>query len=156
MVETMNDIGNRQPDSNAGCSKQKGVKNKQTRQLVLWIGALIVGAVLGIFGISWLDGLMNFIATVYTRLFQLLAVPTIALAVITTLASLGNQADTGKIFRHAITYTLLTTIAAAAVGLVSTSFLRNQAIYLQPWYRAVWRMFPKSWEKPAIMTIFLG
>lgn len=94
------------------------MKNKQTRQLVLWIGALIVGAVLGIFGISWLDGLMNFIATVYTRLFQLLAVPTIALAVITTLASLGNQADTGKIFRHAITYTLLTTIAAAAVGLV--------------------------------------
>ena len=93
MVETMNNIGNRQPDSNAGCSKQKGVKNKQTQQLVLWIGALIVGAVLGIFGISWLDSLMNFIATVYTRLFQLLAVPTIALAVITTLASLGNQAD---------------------------------------------------------------
>jgi hypothetical protein len=45
-------------------------------------------------------------------------VPTIALAVMTTLASLGNQADTGKIFRHAITYTLLTTFAAAAVGLV--------------------------------------
>ena len=114
-------MGNRQQDSNAGCSNQKGVKkvkNKQTRQLMLWIGALIVGAVLGMFGISWLDGLMNFIATVYTRLFQLLAVPTIALAVITTLASLGNQADTGKIFRHAITYTLLTTIAAAAVGLV--------------------------------------
>ena len=155
MVETMNNIRNRQPDSNAGCSKQKRVKNKQTRQLVLWIGALIVGAVLGMFGISWLDGLMNFIATVYTRLFQLLAVPTIALAVITTLASLGNQADTGKIFRHAITYTLLTTIAAAAVGWCSTiSFL--QAIYLQPWYRAVWQMFPKSWEKPAIMTIFLG
>ena len=41
MVETMNNIGNRQPDSNAGCSKEKGVKNKQTRQLVLWIGALI-------------------------------------------------------------------------------------------------------------------
>ena len=118
MGKTMNDMGNRQPDSNAGSSKQKGVKNKQTRQLALWIGALIVGAVLGMFGISWLDGLMNFIATVYTRLFQLLAVPTIALAVITTLASLGNQADTGKIFRHAITYTLLTTIAAAAVGLV--------------------------------------
>ena len=60
MVETKNNIGNRQPDSNAGCSKQKGVKNKQTRQLVLWIGALIVGAVLGIFGISWLDGEKQF------------------------------------------------------------------------------------------------
>lgn len=97
---------------------EKKKNKKQTRQLVLWIGALVVGAVLGMLGIGWLDALMNFIATVYTRLFQLLAVPTIALAVVTTLAMLGNQKDTGRIFRHAVTYTLLTTIAAAAVGLV--------------------------------------
>ena len=97
--------------------KKQG-KNKQTKQLTLWIGALILGAILGALGIEVLNGMMNFVATVYTRLFQLLAVPTIALAVITTLSSLGNQADTGKIFRHTIVYTLLTTIAAAAVGLV--------------------------------------
>lgn len=97
--------------------KKQG-KNKQTKQLALWIGALILGAILGALGIEVLNGMMNFVATVYTRLFQFLAVPTIALAVITTLSSLGNQADTGKIFRHAIVYTLLTTIAAAAVGLV--------------------------------------
>lgn len=97
--------------------KKQG-KNKQTKQLALWIGALILGAILGALGIEVLNGMMNFVATVYTRLFQLLAVPTIALAVITTLSSLGNQADTGKIFRHAIVYTLLTTIAAAAVELV--------------------------------------
>lgn len=97
--------------------KKQG-KNKQTKQLALWIGALILGAILGTLGIEVLNGMMNFVATVYTRLFQLLAVPTIALAVVTTLSSLGNQADTGKIFRHAIVYTLLTTIAAAAVGLV--------------------------------------
>ena len=97
--------------------KKQG-KSKQTKQLALWIGALILGAILGTLGIEVLNGMMNFVATVYTRLFQLLAVPTIALAVVTTLSSLGNQADTGKIFRHAIVYTLLTTIAAAAVGLV--------------------------------------
>ena len=97
--------------------KKQG-KNSQTKQLILWIGALILGAILGALGIEVLNGMMNFVATVYTRLFQLLAVPTIALAVVTTLSSLGNQADTGKIFRHAIVYTLLTTIAAAAVGLV--------------------------------------
>ena len=97
--------------------KEQG-KNKQNKQLALWIGALILGAILGTLGIEVLNGMMNFVATVYTRLFQLLAVPTIALAVVTTLSSLGNQADTGKIFRHAIVYTLLTTIAAAAVGLV--------------------------------------
>lgn len=97
--------------------KKQG-KNKHNKQLALWIGALILGAILGALGIEVLNGMMSFVATVYTRLFQLLAVPTIALAVVTTLSSLGNQADTGKIFRHAIVYTLLTTIAAAAVGLV--------------------------------------
>lgn len=97
--------------------KKQG-NSKQNKQLALWIGALILGAILGTLGIEVLNGMMNFVATVYTRLFQLLAVPTIALAVVTTLSSLGNQADTGKIFRHAIVYTLLTTIAAAAVGLV--------------------------------------
>lgn len=61
---------------------------------------------------------MDFIAAVYVRLFQLLAVPTIVLAVITTLVSLGRGQGAGRIFRHTLTYTLLTTIAAAAVGLL--------------------------------------
>ena len=84
------------------------------KNTILWIGALVVGAVLGLLGISWLDEVMNFVATVYTRLFQLLAVPTIVLAVITTFASKGS----GRIFGRTLTYTLLTTIAAAAVGAI--------------------------------------
>jgi Na+/H+-dicarboxylate symporter len=82
---------------------------------VLWISALIVGAMLGLIGLEWLDDVMNFVATVYTRLFQLLAVPTIVLAVITTFATFGSKGS-GRIFGHTLTYTLLTTLAAAAVG----------------------------------------
>lgn len=93
-------------------------RRKQHRQLLLWIGALVVGCLLGLVGAKWLNELMTFIATVYTRLFQLVAVPTIVLAVITTLARFGEQKDTGRIFAHAVTYTLLTTITAAAVGLI--------------------------------------
>ena len=81
----------------------------------LWIGALVVGAVLGLLGQDWLNGLMDFVATVYTRLFQLLAVPTIVLAVITTFATFGSKGS-GRIFGHTLIYTLLTTIVAAAVG----------------------------------------
>lgn len=88
------------------------------KQLVIWIGALIVGAILGYLGVAWLNEVFDFIATVYTRLFQFVAVPTIALAVITTLSSLGAQQDTGRIFRHTLTYTLLTTFASAIVGLL--------------------------------------
>lgn len=85
------------------------------KNIVLWIGALIVGAVLGVLGIHWLDVLMEFIATVYTRLFQLLAVPTIVLAVITTFATFGSKGS-GRIFGRTLFYTLLTTFAAAVVG----------------------------------------
>ena len=88
------------------------------KQMLIWIGALIVGAILGLLQIGWLDDVMNFVATVYVRLFQLLAVPTIVLAVTTTLASLGNGQNVGRIFRHTVTYTLLTTFAAALVGLL--------------------------------------
>ena len=76
-----------------------------------------MGAILGILGIAWLDEAMNFVATIYTRLFQLLAVPTIVLAVITTFATFGSKGS-GKIFGRTLSYTLLTTFAAAAVGAV--------------------------------------
>jgi len=106
------------------------------KKAFLWIGALIVGATLGTFGIAWLDEVMNFVATVYTRLFQLLAVPTIVLAVITTFATFGSKGS-GRIFGHTLTYTLLTTFAAAAVGavlyvVVAPSNLPAEAINPQP------------------------
>ncbi|MCR5573642.1 MAG: dicarboxylate/amino acid:cation symporter [Bacteroidaceae bacterium] len=85
------------------------------KKTLIWIGALVIGAILGTLGISWVDEVMNFVATVYTRLFQLLAVPTIVLAVITTFATFGSKGS-GRIFAHTLTYTLLTTFAAAAVG----------------------------------------
>ena len=87
------------------------------KNTILWISALVIGAVLGLLGVDWLDASMNFVATVYTRLFQLLAVPTIVLAVITTFATFGSKGS-GRIFGHTLTYTLLTTFAAAAVGAV--------------------------------------
>ena len=95
----------------------KSRQNGQGKQFVLWFLALIVGAGLGWLNIGPLNELFNFIATVFTRLFQFIAVPTIALAVITTLAALGAKKETGRIFAQAVTYTLLTTISAAAGGL---------------------------------------
>ena len=96
--------------------RQNRPKN-QGRQFALWFGALILGGILGWLGIQPLNELFNFVATVFTRLFQFIAIPTIFLAVITTLAELGGNKETGRIFMHAVTYTLLTTICAAAIGL---------------------------------------
>lgn len=85
------------------------------KKTIIWIGALVVGALLGFLGIAWLNDVMDFVATVYTRLFQLLAVPTIVLAVITTFATFGSKGS-GRIFGRTLIYTLLTTFTAAAVG----------------------------------------
>ena len=111
-------------------------KTKQVRQLLLWAGALAVGAVAGWLGIGWLNEVFDFVAAVYTRLFQLVAVPTIALAVVTTLSSLGGRKETGRIFGHTLTYTLLTTVAAAAVGLVLFVVVKPENLPVETWEQA--------------------
>lgn len=99
-----------------------------SRQMLVWIAALFLGFVIGQLNVQWIDDLTNFVATIFTRLFQLLAVPTIALAVTTTLASLGNKSGTGRIFRRTLIYTLLTTIAAALVALALYNFLQPSSL----------------------------
>ena len=97
--------------------EQKSVKSGfNGKQFIIWMSALILGGILGACGIGWLNSFFDFIATVYTRLFKFAAVPTIALAITTTLASFGAKKNAGKIFLHTITYTILTTLAAAGVG----------------------------------------
>ena len=56
------------------------------KQLYFWIAALIIGGILGMLGNGTINEMCDFVATIFTRLFQFIAVPTIALAVITTLA----------------------------------------------------------------------
>ena len=87
------------------------------KKTIIWILALLLGTLLGLLDMTWLNDVMSYVATIYTRLFQLLAVPTIVLAVITTFATFGSKGS-GKIFGRTLTYTLLTTFAAAVVGVV--------------------------------------
>ena len=61
------------------------------KKTLIWIGALVIGAILGTLGISWLDEVMNFVATVYTRLFQLLTFAAAAVgAVLYVIVAPGN------------------------------------------------------------------
>ena len=105
-----------QNEAESAIRLSKGEDNK--KRFVLWTVALVLGAFLGTLGNASLNELFDFIATVFTRLFQFIAIPTIALAIITTLSALGAKKNTGRIFAHAVSYTLLTSILAATVGLV--------------------------------------
>lgn len=105
-----------QNEAEAAIRLSKGENNK--KRFVLWTAALVLGAFLGALGNASMNELFDFIATVFTRLFQFIAIPTIALAIITTLSALGAKKNTGRIFAHAVFYTLLTSILASMVGLV--------------------------------------
>lgn len=87
-------------------------------QILIWLLALALGVGIGMLNITGVNVAMNIIAEIFTRLFRLLAVPTIILAVVTTLASLGNGKELGRMFRVALTYTLLTTLAASLIALL--------------------------------------
>ena len=86
--------------------------------MIIWMAALVAGAVLGWLNIEAVNSVAEVVATVFTRLFQLLAVPTIVLAIVNTMAQMGTGRNTGRLFRHTLTYTLLTTVSAAAVGAI--------------------------------------
>ena len=104
-------------DAEARQALDKISRKKRLITAVLYIGALILGAFLGFIGNADLNQVLNFIATVFTRLFGFIAVPVIAVSLINTLARLNHGSNGGTIFTHTIFYTLLTTILAATVGL---------------------------------------
>ncbi|MBO4316682.1 MAG: dicarboxylate/amino acid:cation symporter [Mailhella sp.] len=104
-------------NSRAAAGNVKAMGRNNLGTAILWLAAMLVGAFLGHMQSQPVSDFFDFVATVFTRLFQFVAVPVIALAVITTLASLGARRETGKIFGRTIFYTLSTTIAAAAVAL---------------------------------------
>lgn len=91
---------------------------KQVKQLIFWIGALVIGAVLGSLHMDAINSVCDFVATVFTRLFKFIAIPAIAVSVLTTLATLGSNKETARIFRRTIFYTLLTTFAASTIAAI--------------------------------------
>ena len=88
----------------------------KAKRAIIWTLALVVGAALGSLGIGGLDRFMDFVAAAYTRAFQFVAVPTVALAILTALASLGGGKKMGRVFFRTLSYTVFTSFVAALVG----------------------------------------
>ena len=87
------------------------------KQAAIWTVALVAGGVAGTLGCGWLNDFMDFVASAYTRAFQFVAVPTVALAILTAMASLGEGNAMGKVFARTFACTVLTSFLAALVGL---------------------------------------
>ena len=87
------------------------------KQAIVWTLALVVGAALGCLNHGALNAFMDFVASAYTRCFQFVAVPTVALAILTAMASLGEGKNMGRVFAKTLSLTVFTSFLAALVGL---------------------------------------
>ncbi|WP_410099615.1 dicarboxylate/amino acid:cation symporter [Sutterella wadsworthensis] len=83
---------------------------------IFYLIAIVLGIVNGIWGSSATQSFADFIATMFIRLFKFVAIPIIAVSIISTLSSISKSRSSGRIFRHTIFSTLFTTILAATLA----------------------------------------
>ncbi|WP_279016061.1 cation:dicarboxylate symporter family transporter, partial [Sutterella wadsworthensis] len=100
----------------AAKSQQSGISGRMLA--IFYLIAIVLGIVNGIWGSSATQSFADFIATMFIRLFKFVAIPIIAVSIISTLSSISKSRSSGRIFRHTIFYTLFTTILAATLAAV--------------------------------------
>ena len=93
-------------------------KRAQILLAACYLVAIVLGLVNGLWGSHFWQTAGQFISDVFIRLFRFIAIPIIAVSIISTLATISRSKESGKIFRHTIFYTLLTTILAASLAAV--------------------------------------
>lgn len=98
----------------AAKSQQSGISGRMVA--IFYLIAIVLGIVNGIWGSSATQSFADFIATMFIRLFKFVAIPIIAVSIISTLSSISKSRSSGRIFRHTIFYTLFTTILAATLA----------------------------------------
>ena len=93
-------------------------KRRQTIPAGLYVIAIILGLINGFYGSEFWIQTGEFISTIFIRLFRFIAVPIIAVSIIATLSQISRSTESGRIFRHSVFYTLLTTILAASLAAI--------------------------------------
>jgi len=95
-----------------------GFSASQKKMAALYAIVIILGIVNGYWGCSFMHQAADIIANIFVRCFKFIAIPVIAVSIITTLGHTSRAQDSRKIFRHTIVYTLLTTLLAASLAAV--------------------------------------
>lgn len=93
-------------------------KRAQILLAACYLVAIVLGLVNGLWGSQFWQTAGQFISDIFIRLFRFIAIPIIAVSIISTLATISRSKDSGKIFRHTIFYTLFTTVLAASLAAV--------------------------------------
>lgn len=91
-------------------------KREQLIMAGFYLVAIVLGVVNGFYGTAFTHSVGDFVSSVFIKLFKFISIPIIAVSIISTLASISKSSESGRIFRHTIFYTLMTTILAAVLA----------------------------------------
>lgn len=96
---------------------------EHTKQQKFWLSTpflytvmIILGVLTGWSDIIWLKAFGVFIADVFIKIFKCISMPIIGLSIIVTLSNYSADGKMRTVWRRAMTYTLGTTIVAAAIS----------------------------------------
>lgn len=95
---------------------QSAFKRNILGVMIAYLAAIALGVIAGVWQEPYVMTAAHFISTVFIRLFKFLSIPIICVSIITSLSTLSQNKEGGKIFKHTIFYTLLTTILAATLA----------------------------------------
>lgn len=114
---------------------QRPALSPQAKKKQLWLGiaylvAMGLGVINGLWGTAFLHEVADFIATIFIRLFKFISIPIIAVSIIATLSTVTRNKESGRMFKHTIFYTLLTTVIAATVAAVLFKIYAPQNVAL--------------------------
>lgn len=93
-------------------------KNSTLMMATLYGIAILLGLANGFYGTELTQHIGDFTSSVFLRLFKFISIPIIAVSIIATLAQLGQNKESGRIFGRTISYTLSTTVIAGSIAAI--------------------------------------
>ena len=93
-------------------------KTKLTNPSFLIIIAFLFGLLCGYFNLPLITDIADFIAKIFVNLLKLISIPIIFFSVASTLANMKDVQETRLLSKKVVTYTLLTTMISATIGLL--------------------------------------
>ncbi len=97
-------------------ARRQPVSSLTKGMALAYLLAIVLGVANGLWGTGFTHEAAGFISTIFIKLFKFVAIPLIAVTLITTLSSLSSSRESGSIFGRTLSYTLLTTVISAALA----------------------------------------
>src|SRR5690349_2147462 len=98
------------------CSQHTEKKKRSFNTSLFYFAAIALGIFSGLSDIAYFQNFGLLISDLFIKVFKSISLPIIALSIIVTLCNYNANAGMRNIWRRTISYTLSTTIIAAAVS----------------------------------------